>query len=103
MKKYYLSYEVDGMHLEEYDTENGVREFCGCTLIYNSRLSVNRLYNSIREAIEDLHGYRKPVIYHGENINIWQPDLFISVNTHTGEMWRDYHFDDTKLKQYEAI
>ena len=44
----------------------------------------------------------KPIIYHGVNINTWQPDIFLKMDG-CGNFYRDYHFDDTNLKQFENI
>ena len=101
MKKYYLSYEDDRMNLKEYDTENGVRVFRNRLMIYNNTLIINELFDSIRDAIKSLNGYRQPVIYNGENINVWQPDVFVSINRYTGEIYQEYHFDDSILRKYE--
>lgn len=101
MNKYYLSFENDTMNIKEYNTNNGYRIIGDCTLIYNSTLVVNRLYNSIREAINDLNGYRKPILYNGENINPWQPEVFLRYNPYTGEYIQEYYFDDTILKEVE--
>ena len=101
MKKFYLSYEQDGMHIFDYDTENGVRFFRNSVIIYNNTKIISALYDSLAECLESLRSYSSSVIYHGENINSLQPDLFVTYNTATGETWRGYHFDDSILKKYE--
>ena len=103
MKKFYLSYEQDGMHIHDYDTANGVQFFRNSVIIYNNTTIISALYDSLVECVESLHGYSSPVIYKGENINILQPDLFVTYNTATGETWRGYHFDDSILKKYEDL
>lgn len=64
MIKYYLDFQgfSEGMFIREYNTDNGVVQFGKSVLIYNRTLSVERLYDTIEEAIKSLKGYSKKTI-----------------------------------------
>ena len=56
-------------------------------------------HDTLRDCIGTRYS-QTPVMYRGENINVWQPDIFIRVDG-CGRYYREYHFDDTKLRKYE--
>ena len=59
--------------------------------------------NLYHDTLKDcIFGTKKPIIYHGVNINTWQPDIFLKMDG-CGNFYRDYHFDDTNLKRFENI
>lgn len=59
-------------------------------------------HTSLHDCLKGLWNYSKPIMYRGENINVWQPDLFVKYNPYNGEFYRDYHFDPSILEKYET-
>lgn len=96
-RKYFMYCESGSMQIIDI-SETGVKFESRGEWLCNGKLT----HKSLRECIESLNGYRKPIMYKGENINTWQPDVFISYNPYTGEYYQKYHLDDTLLKKYET-
>lgn len=97
-KKYFMFYENGTMQIVDIK-ETGIKFESRGEWLCNGNLC----HDSLKSCIDSLHGYRKPILYHGENINVWQPDIFLSYNRYTGEFWREFHFDDSILRKYEDI
>ena len=96
--KYFMSFEEGTMKIIDI-VETGLRFESRGEWMCNGSLC----HKSLRDCLESIRNYQKPVMYKGENINVWQPDIFLSYNRYTGEIWRDYHFDDSILRKYENI
>jgi len=50
-------------------------------------------HHTLRECIEHLRGTHSEIRYRGKNVNPLQPDIFLSMNRYTGEVYREYHED----------
>jgi hypothetical protein len=99
-RKFFLYYEPAEDVYKIEDIADTGRKF----EIYGEWMCNGKLtHATLKDCIESLNGSRKPVIYHGENINVWVPDIFLSVNRYTGEVWREYHFDDAILRRLETV
>lgn len=59
----------------------------------------NLYHDTLRECVGNRYS-QTPVMYHGVNINVWQPDIFLKADRN-GSIYRDYYFDDTNLRKFE--
>ena len=93
--KCFTDYDKEGVYFHVIDVERPVSwpEF-----LTNGRL----YYDSLKDIVNSFNGRTSRVMYHGVNINTWQPDIFLKMDG-AGNFYRDYHFDDTNLRQFENI
>ena len=97
-KKFFMSYDNGVMSIIDI-AQTGKQFESRAEWLVNGDLC----HDSLRACIDSLHGYMKPIIYRGENINVWERDIFLHVNKYTGEVFEDYHFNDSILNKLEPI
>lgn len=99
-RKYFMYFDLEHDVMKIVDIEETGMKFTS----YGEWMCNGKLtHKSLHECMENMHNYRKPILYHGENINVWQPDLFVKYNPYNGEYYRDYHFDSSILEKYEKL
>lgn len=93
--KCFTDYDGDGVYFHVVDIEKPISwgEFL---------INGNLYYDSLRAIIESFNGLNSRVLYHGENINVWQPDVFLQMDA-CGRFYRNYRFNDSVLKKFENI
>lgn len=97
--RYYLSFEQVKpqapaiMRVVPYDMANGCKQVGGLVFIHHNSLIVSALYSSVKEAIQSLHTYGKPVLLpNGEtviprNANGYADSVFTLWHPGVRELW----------------
>lgn len=93
--KCFTDYDENGVFFHVIDIEKPIE---WAEFLTNGKL----YYDSLKSVIDSFNGRHSRVLYHGENINVWQPDIFLQMDG-CGNFYRNYHFDDSILKKYENI